>query len=308
VAREAHLSNWTGAEIDAECAKAHRVYAKRRTDQYRAYFSANEHLKDPTHAYKARDMVSALPEEWAVLADDIPKAQRHLHHRSGNSSQVLALAVLGVGRSRDPTLAWLDRALGQPATAPDLKHLTSQFEYELAPEVLNESPYKTNIDFFVEGPARLMCIECKWTEKGIGRCSCPKLAPLTSDCSAKVRGRKAYWDAVRDVFHLADRVAGQPCHLSCSYQAVRNAAAAQALAHDGQQPVFGLIFDAKNPYFTQTGKWPGWPAALDATLDDTDSPVRFASISWQELVELAPLDRPAAAWAFEKHGLRKAAN
>lgn len=96
---------------------------------------------------------------------------------------------------------------------------------------------------------------------------------------------------------------GHPCPLSFTYQAVRNVAAAQALAEGDQDPVFGLIYDAENPYFGQTGEWPGWPAALDATLNQTGSPIKFRSVSWQALVQIAPLDPAATAWVSEKHGL-----
>jgi hypothetical protein len=94
--------------------------------------------------------------------------------------------------------------------------------------------------------------------------------------------------------------------LSFTYQAVRNVAAALALAEEGQEAVFGLIYDADNPYFAGAGTWPGWPVALHATLDRHDARVRFASVSWQELIQLAPLDAAAAAWASEKHGLHQA--
>jgi len=35
------------------------------------------------------------------------------------------------------------------------------------------------------------------------------------------------------------------------------------LATGRRAPVFALVYDAENPYFTQTGAWPGWPAVLD---------------------------------------------
>ena len=102
---------------------------------------------------------------------------------------------------------------------------------------------------------------------------------------------------------LPQRERGRACPLSFTYQAVRNVAAAQALAHDSQQPVFGLIYDADNPYFAGCGHWPGAPAALRTTLDPDESPVRFAAVSWQELLPLLPRDAAAAARASEKHGL-----
>jgi hypothetical protein len=111
------------------------------------------------------------------------------------------------------------------------------------------------------------------------------------------------WKTAYEVFHLPKREFGTPCQLSFTYQAVRNVAAASALARPGQLPVFGLIDDTENPYVAGSGEWPGWPAALAATLDPDDSPVRFASVSWQELLPLSPLDEAAAFWASEKHGL-----
>jgi hypothetical protein len=127
------------------------------------------------------------------------------------------------------------------------------------------------------------------------------------ECSEKVRYRKAYWDTATDVFGPSDRTDGKPCPLSFTYQAVRNVAAALALAKPEQHAVFGLIYDADKPYFSGCGEWPGWPGALHATLDSTQAPVRFVSVSWQGLLPLLPLDGAARAWAWEKHGLRHAA-
>ncbi len=181
----------------------------------------------------------------------------------------------------------------------------AQFEFKLAPGVLDEHPRQTSIDFLARDSAALLCIECKWTEAGIGTCSCEGDAALTANCSDLVLGRSAYSRTARDIFHLPERVEGQPCPLSFTYQVVRNVAAALALAEQGQTPVFGLIYDGENPYFSGYGDWPGWPVALHATLDDAGAPVRFASVSWQELLPLLPLDGAAAAWASEKHGLHK---
>jgi hypothetical protein len=155
----------------------------------------------------------------------------------------------------------------------------------------------------VNDPAALLCIEAKWTEAGMGACGCGTKAAAKSDCSDKVLVRNAYWTTVREVLHLPERVAGKACPLSFTYQAVRNVAAALKLAKPGQKPVFGLIYDDENPYFAGCGTWPGWPAALSATLNDVDAAVRFANVSWQELVPLLPLDKATKAWASEKHGL-----
>jgi hypothetical protein len=306
--RSPHLSAWTGHQVYEECRVAYSAYARAKTDSYRAYFIAHPELKDEHHEYKARDLAAALPEEWAGLAEYLPLGERHLHHLSGNSSQVLALGLLGVGARLDPSLRWLSEALSSssaPLPSPAPTSVPSwQFEAKLAPEVLNEHPRQTSIDFLASDPRVLFCVECKWVEAGMGPCGCtPATAPLTSTCSERVLERDAYWKTAREVFHLPEREVGKPCQLSLTYQAVRNVAAAQALAQDGQLPVFGLIYDADNPYFAGCGDWPGWPGALVATLPADESPVRFASVSWQELLPLLRLDEVAAAWASEKHGL-----
>jgi len=167
--------------------------------------------------------------------------------------------------------------------------------------LLDERPRQTAVDYFVDDPAALLCVECKWMEAGIGACGCGSDAALAGDCSDRVLDRSRYWEVAREVFGLPDRELGKPCPLSFTYQAVRNVAAALALARTDQQPVFGLIYDATNPYFAGCGDWPGWPNVLSATLSDTA--IRFASVSWQELLPLLPLDDATRAWASEKHAL-----
>jgi hypothetical protein len=79
-------------------------------------------------------------------------------------------------------------------------------------------------------------------------------------------------------------------------------AAAQALAEGRLRPVFGLFYDARNPYFTGAGNWPGWVAVLQETLS-ARSDVAFYAVSWQALLASVPLDDETRAWAVEKHGL-----
>lgn len=301
---DAHLSHWTGPQVTAECRTAHNAYKAAKTESYRAYFTAYPHLKAVDHAYKAVDLAAALPDDWAGLADQLPATERHRQHLSGNSSQVLALGLLGASAKLDPSLNWLWDALGPlpPATDP---FPSASFEYKLAPEVLDERPRQTSVDFYVDDPSVLLCMEAKWTEAGIGACGCGAAAALIGDCSDKVRGRQSYWETLTKVFNLPARKDGEPCPLSFTYQAVRNAAAALALAKPGQQAVFALLYDDANPYFAGCGNWPGWPAALCATLseNETDVPVVFAAVSWQELLPMLPLDAGVASWASDKHGL-----
>lgn len=302
---DAHLAAWNGPAIAAECHQAWKAYRAKRTDSYRKYFAANLQLKSPRHEYSAKDLAAALPDGWNGLESLLPVSERHRYYLSGNSSQVLALGLLGVSAKLDPSLSWLWSALG--ALPGPASHLPKwQFENKLAPDVLDERPRQTSVDFFVEDTAALVCLEAKWTEEGIGACGCADSGgkPDNGQCSAKVLARTAYWDAAYGIFGLPARTVGQPCPLSFTYQAVRNVAAALALADDGQLAVFALIYDAENPYFAGCGAWAGWPAALRATLDGVYDKLCFRAVSWQELLPLAPLDDAARAWASEKHGLR----
>src|SRR4051794_32688394 len=171
-----HLAQWTGPLIRAECSKAYGEYVKRRTKQYQAWFAAHPELKDPDHSYKAKDMATALPSRWSGLGDLLPGSERHLHYRSGKSSQVLALGLLGAGARLDPSLGWLFRGLG-PVRSPAARPPKLVFEHKLDGAVLGESPRQTSIDVFLDDPAVLLCGEAKWTEEGLGTCSCGRSSP-----------------------------------------------------------------------------------------------------------------------------------
>ena len=175
-----------------------------------------------------------------------------------------------------------------------------EFEETLDPSVLNEQPRQTSIDFFAETADYVLCTEAKWTEAGLGACSCP--GPMTAACKAPIIGRTAYWEAARDLFGLPKRVSGEPCPIHPGYQMIRNAAAAVALA-DKRDALFALLYDRTNPYFGGAGAWPGWPTVLTETVRETGDRIRFASCSWQELLANLPEDGAVAVWAREKHGL-----
>jgi hypothetical protein len=301
VDRGKDLANWTSAEIAAQCRSAYNAYKRRRNEHYSDYFGRHPELRGD-HPLPARDLTAALPPGHADLADLIAPGDLHREHLSANSSQVLALALLGAAMRSEPSLAWLFgvmRPLLPPTRPGELPQ--ARLEATLAPETLGEQPRQTAIDFLVSLNETLLCVEAKWTEAGLGTCSCGERAD--GHCSARVRGRTAYWQAAERVFGLP--AAGQDghCPIDAGYQAVRNATAATALA-GGRDAAFGLIYDAENPYFRRTGDWPGWPDVLRTTVaEHGDSSVRLAAASWQELLASLPLDRPTLAWAAEKHGL-----
>lgn len=299
------LYTWTTSAIRGECGATYNAYYRGKTARAKAYFAKHPELKDPKHEYKAKDIAAALPPGWEGLADLIPAKLRHTHHLSGNSSQLLALALLGAARTLDRSHSWLWQGFG---TLPPPKSSlpVGDIEVALDADVLNEDPDSvTSVDYRVVDGGLIMCIECKWAEAGVGACSCDRAGgdPKTGKCRpAVLNDRPLYWSTAKGVFFLPDRVEGYPCPLSPVYQVVRNVAAALALRPQGGLALFGLIYDAHNPYFAGCGDWPGWPPVLAEALDGHEH-LRFRSVAWQELIGLMELDDNVRDWAREKHGL-----
>jgi len=96
---------------------------------------------------------------------------------------------------------------------------------------------------------------------------------------------------------------GSPARSVFGYQAIRSVAAARYLATGRRAPVFSLVYDAENPYFSQTGAGPGWPHVLEHTLYGQDDQIRFRAVSWQELLPRLPIDDELRAWVRTKHRL-----
>ncbi len=299
-----HLSAWTGAAVHEECRSAYAAYRKAKIERYQEYFATNPSRKDAAHAYKARDLKAALPERWGDLAGLIPREERHIHHLSANSSQVLALGLLGSAATIDSSMSWLWSALDEPARRASWG-ARWQFEAAVSPELLGERPRQTSIDFLVEDPESVICLEAKWVEEGIGGCSCANGGghPATGRCLARVLERPAYWETASEIFGLPGRREGEPCPLSFTYQAVRNVAAGLALAGEERSAVFALLYDVENPYFVGCGEWPGWAEALTVTLEGAHPRLRFHAARWQDLVAHLPIDDDVRDWAGDKHGL-----
>lgn len=298
-----YLGDWTFAQIHQECAGAYGKYRSDLDARYKAYFEANPKVASG-HPQLAASFETAMPPGMSELAARIPPGLRHRHHLSGKSSQGLGLGLLGAASLRDPFLPWFEEALSPVAPFSMTTPPTVSFEHELDPAMLNEHPRVTAIDFFVETSDAVICTEVKWAEEGLGRCSCGAASVAIGDCAERVLERSAYWNVARELFFLPERSPGKPCPISTGYQAIRNVAAARALAK-GREPVFVLLYDATNPYFKGAGSWPGWPAVLRATLADADKAglLRFRAVSWQELIPKLPLSDVERTWAHEKHGL-----
>jgi Restriction Endonuclease associating with ARP len=296
---------WGRPEIDAACQQAWRRYDRRLGARYERYFEDNPDLAGEQRI-SARDYAAALPPDWPELVEAIPDDARHRQHLSGKSSQTLAVGLLGVAARQDPSLGWLWDALSPlPPPASDAPRI--EFEHRVAPDLLGERPRQTTIDVLVDDPEVVIAIESKWREHGIATCLCrgDGVGPAAGlRCSRRVEQRDPYWDAAATI-GLGEREEGAPCPISPAYQAVRNCAAVRALAGPERLAVFALLYDEHNPYFAPSDDWPGWPGLLDEAISthaDSDD-LRFAAISWQQLVPTLPLDDSTRAWAGDKHGL-----
>lgn len=303
------LAFWTKQRIEAACGKAYRSYEKTLKVHYTDYFARYPRLRCSRHPYSAATVAAALPSGWEHLGRLIPTSALHRYARSGRSSQLLALALLGSCSVEDPSLGWLLAALGAPDSAKFSNISPFSFEYPLEPSELSEYPRVTTIDYVAKIQNLTVIVECKWSERGgFGQCSCLREdgnpAP-GGQCASRVQTRRIYWEIARSHFGIfPDRDPTKACRLSVAYQAVGNVAAARALSY-GSQSLFVLLFDHSNPYFRRTGDWPGWPAILEETLGANNRFPHFSfrALSWQQLVAMLPLPPDIRKWAIGKHRL-----
>lgn len=300
-----NLHHWTKTGIDTECLAAYRRYEKTLIDHYTRYFAQRPHLRCRRQRYSAKSLVDALPEGYAELLELIPADRIHRFARSGRSSQLLGLALLGTAAKVDPSLRWLWQAIGLPGLESEAS--TFAFEYALSPGILNEHPRVTQIDFMVSNEHAVAAVEMKLSEANFGACSCARDGDgdpaMGFDCSLRVRQRRNYWRVAHDCYGLDEiRLPLLPCSLSLAYQAIRITAAAQQIAQR-RTAVFALIFDDRNPHFKRTGLWPGWPSVLAGTFR-TQPRCLFRAVSWQQLLHVLPLPNEILRWAAEKHQLK----
>ena len=282
------LDGWTAERIEAECASAHTTYANELRARHIDYFASHPERRSRTMVFASRTRRAAFPDEWGHLAGALPARAWHRHHLSGASSQVLALALLASAIQADPSLQWLPGDW-------TFRSVLSLFEVELAPWVLNEEPRQTSLDWLILDTGHVIAGEAKFTERGLGRCSCELRS--AGHCSARVLERP-YWDVASREMGLEREM--RPCGLSLVYQAVRNVAAAQAIAAE-RRAAFLLVYDERNPYFAGVGHWPGWGMMLARLM--RDSATVFRTLSWQELLVRVDCDPRVLQWAAEKHGL-----
>jgi hypothetical protein len=300
----APLTQWPQDRIDAECTSAYAAYEKELRGHYVAYFERHSALRCRRQAYSATSLADALPPGWGHLQRLLPRKSVHRYARSGKSSQTLALALLGSAVHQDVTLEGLWRTLG--IGGPHVQATQIGFEYALDPLDLQEEPRVTTLDFVATTTRDIAVVECKWSERGFGSCSCLNDGDGSpqpgNNCASRVEARDCYWrTAYRDFGLPPARIQSSFCPMSVAYQPIRNVAAMRLLSA-GRRGVFVLLYDDANPYFRQSGTWPGWPAMLDDTLE-TSPDLIFKAISWQSLMSALPIPTDVRRWAVEKHRL-----
>jgi hypothetical protein len=305
-----HLTHWTTERLNAVCMARYRQYERDLQHHYVAYFEERPHLRSSRHDYSATSVAAALPPGCADLERLIPGNAQHRFIRSARSSQALGLALLGAALKADSSLQWFWRALRLPFRVDSALPTVCTFEFPLDPSDLNEKPRVSQLDVLVRHRAICAALEIKWSENGLGTCSCEREGEGSptpgAHCAARVYDREAYWTAAREAFSLpAQRSPLLPCPLSTVYQAVRNVAAVRHLAGGRRFAAFVLLYDARNPFFARTGEWPGWPAILSTALRDREAQqFCFRAMSWQQLVRWVPLPPSVRRWAYAKHRLR----
>jgi hypothetical protein len=302
-----HLTHWPQARIDGECRSAYATYEEELKGHYIDYFARHPELRCWQHHYSAATIAAALPSGWGHLDRLLPRQSVHRYARSARSSQTLALALLGSAVHQDVTMEALWRTLGIGEAIPAAQSTQIAFEYALDPSDLQEEPRVTTIDFLATTARAVAVVECKWSERGFGSCSClndgdgsPKAG---NSCASRVEVRSSYWQvAYRDFGLPPARIQSLFCPMSAAYQAIRNVAATRLLSGT-KRAAFVLLYDETNPYFRQTGEWPGWPALLCSTLSAQTAGFTFKAVSWQSLISVLPIPADVREWAVEKHRL-----
>lgn len=239
----------------------------------------------------------ATDADVAELLQVIPARQRHKWFRSMNSSQALALSVLGNLRGRGLLGELADVVDDDGTPAFGGAALTrEQFTMESEVTYLGERR-RTSLDGFLDGPYRVT-IECKFTEADVGTCSRPRLKQdqeeycsgayqhqgLRTERCALAEIGVAYWNYVPRLFTWPKGEDHNPCPLAKNYQLVRNVLAI-GVTPDGAVSLSGghalLIYDGRNPAFQTGGKA---FSAFELTQAALRNPAMLRKCSWQRIL------------------------
>ena len=291
----------------------HRYWKYQRTN-----FADYSDFFDTTDITESRPPVFVKETEWEnilispnadkneinALLNLIPLSERHKGFGSFNSSQVLALSILGnliidnkIYLLNDVTDEEYNESLLDRVFPFDLKAI---LEYKV--NYLNE-PTPTSLDCFIQGDYNI-AIECKFIEENIGLCSMPKLNENNSkyqsdycNGSYTIQGiRKSrctlsekeikYWHYIPELFNWRNDIDSTPCPLNSTYQLVRNILAACVDPESGKCNENNghalLLYDERNPSFQDGGKASNAYALTKAGLKNKRL---LRKCSWQRIVK-----------------------
>ena len=257
-------------------------------------------------AHKAWENILLNPDadeqQKTALLKLIPKGEHHKWFRSMNSSQALALSILGnlaIHNSFD-CLSELQDDEGSNLFG-SAQITTGNFLMEHKIGYLGERRH-TSLDGYISGEYRV-AIECKFTEAEIGTCSRPRLTPTdTSFASEHCNGTYSrqreryercpltgtgvlYWHYLPALFRFENDVDLVPCPLNKNYQLVRNVLAigvnetGQVSAENGHAI---LIYDERNPAFMKDGKGLISYTEIKTALKQPDM---LRKCSWQKITD-----------------------
>ena len=244
---------------------------------------------------------------WDELVDEIPDDARHRQHLSGKSSQTLAVGLLGAAAPHGP-LARV--AVGRPRSAARRRQRHPSDRVR-APRVGRAArrtaapdqhrrprrrPGSGDRDRVEVARARHRLLSLSRRRRGPGAGSAllspRRAARAVLGCGGNDRARRP-------------RAAGRAARSAPPTRRSATAPRRGPLPGPSASRSSRSSTTRENPYFAETDEWPGWPRLArrggPAHADPED--LRFAAISWQELVPLLPLDEPTRAWAADKHGL-----
>lgn len=245
------------------------------------------------------------------IIDQVPKAKRHIHFGSLQSSQALVQSVFGTLVALNE-LDWLSNVVAEDGTSAfpqDANNANCVLEKDIT--TLGElKGHSTQVDFWIETANYRVAVECKLTESDFGTCSRTKISPndprygrqFCDGSHAIQQGRSAmcsltevgirYWDYTDQLFGWSRGAEHKPCPLNSTYQLVRNILAA-CVQDNGVLDIDRghalILYDERNPTMKDGGVGDGqWHSAKRAL---KNSGV-LRRLSWQKLLSQAP-SRPA---------------
>jgi hypothetical protein len=234
------------------------------------------------------------------LSKLISEGNHHKWFRSMNSSQALALSILGNLSVYDSLDCLSDLKDDEGENLFGEKQIFSEpFLMEHKIYYLGE-PHQTSLDGYISGKYRI-AIECKFTELEVGTCSRPRLKPVDSNyetqyCDGTYSIQKQrkhrcaltetgvlYWKYLPAFFKWGDDFDLNPCPLRKNYQLVRNILAA-GVKEDGSVSIENghviLIYDERNPAFMSQGV--GFTAYAETRVS-LKQPGMLRKCSWQRI-------------------------